>query len=209
MTRERYSNSLYQPAPAPPRAARPARTVRVSSDHQAWPAPCRRSLPQACCGSGCPSTLREEYDQRVERERLLRFELKGRGSAGPLLGRWLRGNPVRPRERLSRGCPRNCKRPVAVATCHWYRKAPGRPDSSTDPQARRPAATVGNVLGRGVPVSCLQRMASATRIPACVRSAHAPNQWGMPMNMPFRSHDASGAVSLRVALLFNPLSRSG
>ena len=63
-----------------------------------------------------------------------------------------------------------------------------------------------NVLGRGVPVERLRRMAFAIRIPACVRSAHAPNLWGMPMNAPFRSYDSSGAAAAEPECLIRSLS---
>lgn len=91
-----------------------------------------------------------------------------------------------------RSCPRNCKRRVAVATCHWLRKAPGRPDSSTDPRARRPAATE-NVLGRGAPVGRLQQTVIPVWTTACVPLGPCPQQcWGMPMSMFFRPRSGNG-----------------
>jgi len=62
---------------------------------------------------------------------------------------------------------------------HWE----GQTAAATREPGNLPRRT--NILGRGVPVGRLRRTAAALPIPACVRSAHAPNQWGMPMYQPF------------------------
>ena len=72
--------------------------------------------------------------------------------------------------RPCRGCPRNCEWRVGCRYASLVVCSPGRPDSNTDPQARRPAAA-SRVLGRGAPVG--------RRVPwgALVRMAGAQASW--------------------------------